>query len=162
MIDLATAKNHLRVDHDADDALIGQYLAAAIAAVENYTGKLLTRREVTQGALCFPAYFSLHYGPSPDLLTIAYTDADDASQVIEDATINGARVYPASAWPMAADNTPVTLTYTAGYATVPAELDSAVLVHVRAQYDEWRTGEKSDAADMAVRTLCAPYRSLRV
>ena len=31
MIDLTLAKQHLRIDHDEEDTLVAQYLAAAIA-----------------------------------------------------------------------------------------------------------------------------------
>ena len=162
MIDLTLAKQHLRIDHDEEDTLVAQYLAAAIAWVENHTGKLLTRREVTQDESAFFSYLPLFYGPNPANLTIDYTGADDSGGSIADARIVRDRVYPASSWPNMAENTPVVLTYTAGYTDTPADLDSAVLVHLRAQYDEWRTGESDSAAMMAVEALCRPYRSLRV
>lgn len=41
MLDLALAKQHLRVLHSDDDGLIGTYLAAAERWAENYTGKTL-------------------------------------------------------------------------------------------------------------------------
>ena len=58
-VTLELARNHLRVDHNEEDALIAQYLAAAIAWVENHTGKLLTRREVAQDESAFGPYRSL-------------------------------------------------------------------------------------------------------
>ena len=161
-IDLTLAKQHLRVDHDDEDALITQYLNAAISWVENYTGKLLARREVTQDETCFGTYLPLFYGPDPANLTIDYTDSDGGSATIADALVVRDRAHPSDSWPTITDNTPITLTYTAGYTSVPADLDSAVLVHLRAQYDEWRSGEADKAAMMAVEALCRPYRSLRV
>ena len=170
-VDLTLAKQHLRVDHDDEDALITQFLNAAIAWVEDYTSKLLVRDEVTQEVSCFGSYVSLFYGPNPANLTIAYTDSDDASATISDAIIHQTRAYSADAWPTSATNTPIVLTYTAGISEPPANtyearmaaaLDSAVLVHLRAQYDEWRSGEADKAAMMAVEALCRPYRSLRV
>ena len=161
-VDLTLAKQHLRVLHDDEDALIAQYLAAAIAWVENYTGKLMTRREVEQEAPAFTSYLPLFYGPNPSSLEIAYTDTDDAPQTVTDAKIVQARAYPASSWPSIADDTPVTLTYTAGYATTPADLDSAVLLLVGEFYDNREAGEAAPAVTMAVEALCRPYRSLMV
>ena len=37
MVDLMQAKQHLRVLHDDEDALIGSYLNAALAWAKNYT-----------------------------------------------------------------------------------------------------------------------------
>lgn len=41
MLDLATVKSHLRVDHDDEDALIEAYLAAAISTFETWTNRQL-------------------------------------------------------------------------------------------------------------------------
>ncbi len=40
-VSLALVKNHLEVDHDEDDVLIGLYLAAAEKHVENFIGQCL-------------------------------------------------------------------------------------------------------------------------
>lgn len=162
MIDLALTKQHLRVDHDEEDTLIGQYLAAAVAWVENYTGKLLTRREVTQEETGFGSYLALNYGPVPENLTIDFIGGDDVAGTIADARIVRDRAYPASAWPTAAFNTPVNATYTAGYTETPADLDSAVLLLVGDLYKTRETNDRDGAIQMAVEALCRPYRSLRI
>lgn len=41
MIDLATVKAHLRVDHDGEDALIQGYTDAALSAFETWTNRKL-------------------------------------------------------------------------------------------------------------------------
>ena len=41
MIDLPLVKTHLRVDHDAEDALIQGYLDAALAHVEQHCDRVL-------------------------------------------------------------------------------------------------------------------------
>ena len=161
-VDLTLAKQHLRVDHSDEDVLITQYINAAIAWVENYTDKLLTRREVTQEASCFGVYLPLHYGPAPDSLSIAYTDTDEAAQTIADAKLVRDRAYPASSWPTIDENTEIVLTYTAGYSSVPADLDSAVLLLVGEFYDNREAGEARPAVQMAVENLCRPYRSVRL
>lgn len=161
-ITLELARSHLRVDHQDENDLIARYLAASVAWVENHTSKLLTRREVTQDYECFGSYMELFYGPNPEAVTIEYTAADAAPQTIADAKLVRDRLFPASTWPTISTNTPISVTYTAGYETVPADLDAAVLVHLRAQYDEFRTGSDDPAAMHAVEALCRPYRSVRV
>ena len=161
-LSLSLAKQHLRIDHDEEDALVAQSLAAALAWVENPTGKLLTRREVAQDESAFGHYLPLFYGPNPANLSIDYTGTDGSAGLVDDARIVRDRAYPVSAWPSMGQNTAVLRTYTAGFTETPADLVSAVLVHLRAQYDEWRTGESDSAAMMAVEALCRPYRSLRV
>jgi hypothetical protein len=47
-IDLAMAKQHLEYEDDDRDALIQQYIDAAQAWVEDFTGKLLFRRTIPQ------------------------------------------------------------------------------------------------------------------
>ena len=159
-VDLALAKQHLRVDHSDEDALIAQYLAAAIAWVENYTSKKLTRGAVTQELDCFTRYLPLYWGPNPASLTVTYLDTDDAEQAVTNATIVGSRAF--ADWPTKQENTPITLDYTAGYTDVPADLDSAVLLLVGEFYDNREAGEASPAVSMAVEGLCRPYRSLRL
>lgn len=164
-VDLALAKQHLRVTNTAEDTLIAQYLAAAISWVENHTGKLLTRRAVAQDEVAFTAYLSLHFGPDPETITVDYTDTDDAPQTIADAKLVGGRLYPAIDWPRTADNTPVVVNYTAGYETTPADLDSAVLLlvgHFFANREAVVVGMGSATVEMAVEALCRPYRSLRL
>lgn len=162
MITLALAKQHCRVDTDEEDALIAQYLAAAVAWVENYTGKKLTRGVVTQEVGAFGSYIPLYWGPQPAALTIAYIDADDMPQTIADAVVNGSRAYPAASWPTVAENAPVSASYTAGYATTPADLDSAVLLLVGDLYQARETNQRDAAIEMAVEALCRPYRALHV
>lgn len=165
MVTLDLAKQHLRVDHNEEDALIGQYLAAAVSWVENHTGKLLTRRTVTQDGRVFSSYLPLHYGPAPSDVTVDYTDADDAPQTIADARLVGDRLYPAATWPTVTQNSPVTINYTAGYTDTPADLDSAVLLlcgHFYANREAVVVGQASGPLEMAVESLCRPYRALRV
>lgn len=41
MIELALVKQHLRIDHDYDDALLGSYIGAALSAFESFTNRTL-------------------------------------------------------------------------------------------------------------------------
>lgn len=150
MISLEQAKTYLRVTGTAEDTLIEGFIASAVDHVESATGKKLERTVVTQMADRFDTYLPLDWGPDPEDLVITYVDEDGASQDVVDANIVSARAYPADAWPTAKPNTPVILEYTAGYTTVPPELNQAILLHVRMQYDEERTGKDTKYVRSAI------------
>lgn len=186
MIDLATAKAHLRVGTIDEDALITAYLAAAQAAVENFTSKLLTQQSVQQdfagfplgGRNCFdrglnrvPAEaLRLWQGPVSAILSIDYDDVDGVQQTLTDFRfVDGlmAVLLPAygSSWPVAQNEAgSVRVTYTAGYAdgAVPPAFDQAVLFLV-AHYYANREAVNADVRAAAVELplgiemLLAPY-----
>jgi len=165
-LDLALAKRYLRKPYDDEDLEIQVCLNAAIRWIENHTGKLLTRREVEQEASCFSAHMPLFYGPKPASLSIDYTDIDNAPQTIADAMIVRDRIYPASTWPLIATNTPITLTYTAGFEMVPDDLGMAALM-LTAHYEKNRdaisvSNTNPSELPLAVRDLCRPYMAMGV
>ena len=162
-VTLALAKQHLRVDGTDEDTVITGYLAAAVAWVENYTGKKLVRGQVTQETSALETPLALSWGPSPADLSVSYTDADDAAQTFTDATIVLGRAY--ATWPTPKSDTPITLTYTAGFATTPSDLDSAVLLmtgHFYANREAVNVGSTVSEMPLAVEALCRPYRSVLV
>ena len=162
-VDLALAKQHLRVTSDSEDALIGAYLNAAKAWVENYTSTKLARVEVTQTVCAFAVYVPLLYGPNPEGVEVSYTDADDQAATFADGRLLDGRLYaPVTGWPSFAEHTPITLTYTAGFETAPGDLDAAVLLLVGEYYQNREAGNAAPAVTMAVEALCRPYRSVWV
>ena len=161
-IDLALAKQQCRVDGDEEDALITAYLAAAVAWVENFTDKLLTRREVEQVEDRFHSPLPLMRGPLPDEIAIEYIDADGVVQEITDASLVGPRLFYPAGWPSVAPATEVTVRYTAGFVETPGDLDAAVLLLVGEYYANREAGVCSPATTAAVEALCRPYRSVRV
>lgn len=175
MIDLPTAKAHLRVDGSGEDALIGAYLAAAISAVEGATGKLLAPRVVSQ-VIGFPERdrpVRLWKGPvaAEPAPVIAYDDPDGSAQVLGDYRLvegSVAQLLPAygQSWPASALGAgAVRITYTAGYAEggVPPALDQAVLLltaHYYANREAVNSGASAAAVELplGVEMLVRPYR----
>ena len=161
MVSLALAKQHLRVEHDDHDALIQQYLDAALLDVEKLSGQLLTRREVTQDFSAFEDWLPLDWGPDPQDLTISYFDADDAAQEITEARIVRSRAYPSDdEWPEIYADSVISATYTAGWDTAPADLVDAVLVLVGGKYREAEGGYED--AETAAAWICGRSRVMRV
>lgn len=176
MIDLATAKAHLRVDGGDEDALIQAYLSAAIGAVQKATAKLLSAAAVTQTVDGFPLCgkpIRLWKGPvaASPAPVIKYDDPDGVEQTLASfRLVEGAvaQLLPAygTAWPATAIGAgSVRVAYTAGYdggAGVPPELDQAVLL-LTGHYYENREAVNSGATAAAVelplgvQDLLAPY-----
>lgn len=179
MIDITTAKAHLRVVDDSEDSIIGIYLAAAIGAVESATGKLLTPREVQQTLAGFPCDgkgIRLWWGPiDADTVApvIAYDAGDGVEQSLAEFRIvegSNAKLLPAygTVFPSAqrADGS-VRISYTAGYAAnaVPPELDQAVLFltgHYYANREAVVAGGTGAGAAEKIDGLIAPYRTIAI
>jgi uncharacterized phiE125 gp8 family phage protein len=178
MIDLATAKAHLRVDTTGEDGLIGAYLAAAISAVEGAISKPLVARSVTQNVAGFPhdgRAIRLWYGPVSGAVTINYDDSSGVAQVLTDYRLvegSNALLLPAygTCFPLAAFGAgSVRLIYAAGYAAgeVPPALDHAVLLliaHFYANREAAIADVRAAAVELplGVDMLLAPYRPIGI
>ena len=177
MVDLALAKAHLRADGTAEDALIQSYLDAAAAHIEGATGKLLTRRSITQPVARFEmasdrtgTYIALWWGPAPafsgDDDELAYVDAAGAPQAVVNPRLVGDRLYaPVAGWPTNSDATPIAATYTAGFATVPADL---IQVHLMLVAHWWNQREAVALAatvaevPLGVEAILMRHRTIRI
>ncbi|WP_159829116.1 head-tail connector protein [Novosphingobium sp. TCA1] len=162
-VDLALAKQQCRVLHSREDVLITTHLAAARAWVEQYTGKKLTRGEVAQEIDGFCGSIFLAWGPDCADPVITYTDDDGANQQITDARVVGDRLLPPpSGWPYVGAPRALRLSYTAGFAETPADLDAAVLLLVADFYNNREAGAATGATSAAVEALCDQHRLVQV
>ena len=144
-LSLATAKDHLRVEHEGDDVLIARLVEAATAAIEGPNGigvALVTQtwRLSLDGYLPLP--LELPLGPVQAVTGISYTDADGDTQTLDPALYSldtdnrPARIVQSFSAPLPAVRrqlATVKVTFTAGYGTadaVPADLQSAMLLMV--------------------------------
>lgn len=164
------AKKHLRVDSSADDSVIADNIIAAREWVEDYTGLVLTRREVTESVDAFVSQTKLRAWPiaADQPVSIAYRDATGAEQTISDATLRAASrpgyVYPAigNRWPLGCNVAgAIDVTFTAGYATsaeIPKVLRQAMLVMLTAFYDDREGGELFALAEASARKLCRRHK----
>lgn len=164
-------KAHLRVKHDDEDGLIDGLIVAAREWVENFTGQILVRRDVTQRLDRLDA--RLYAWPIADdaTLSVTYLDSAGDAQAVTDARLvfgNGwASIAPAfgSSWPTI--YSPAVVTVEAGYATaedVPQALKQAMLLLIGHWY-ETRSGVSEKASNevpFAVESLCRPYRQVIV
>lgn len=90
VVSLATAKAHLRVEHDTDDALVTTYIGVAYNAVEAYTNTHLAETNVSHFFDHLHEYTNIHVGPRVSINT---TRATDGVSYIDD---KGVRQYLAA------------------------------------------------------------------
>lgn len=169
-ISTAEAKKHLRVDSSTDDTLIAGNIVAAREWVEDYTGLVLARREVTESLSSFRAQTKLRAWPIAANLpvTIVYRDTTGAEQTIATANLRAASrpglIYPAlgTRWPHADTVTgSIDVTFTAGYAdaaSIPQVLKQAMLVMLTAFYEDREGGEMFAAAEASAKKLCRRHK----
>lgn len=123
-VTLAEAKLHLRVEHDADNALIGSMIAAARMAAEHETGRLLITQTWEEVLDAFPAEIALHTGPVLAIASVKYIDAAGAEQTLDPSAY-------------ALDNVGVPAWLTPAYGTdwpAPRDVVNAVKVRYTAGY----------------------------
>jgi uncharacterized phiE125 gp8 family phage protein len=166
-VDLTLAKAQCRVTNSASDTLLVQYIAAAKAYIERYTGLLVVEAEVVDIFTAFGDFLTLSRGPFVALTEIAYTDADSNPQTVSGALVLDGKIYPpAGGWPSVAANTPITVTYDAGYGgynVVPDELVQAQLLLISHWYDNrgavvvGQTGVPTEL-QYAIKDLAGPFR----
>jgi len=175
-VSLAEAKQHLRVEHAVDDALINALIEAATSHLDGWAG-ILGRCLINQvWAVQLPGFAGQDYLrlPFPDVsaAAISYRDAAGASQALPSGetllvndSLGGALWLVAdAAWPVTARRPDaVTVTFTAGYgadaAAVPAPIRTAILLIVGDLYKnrEAQVPERMRDNPFLAMTL-APYR----
>lgn len=173
LVTLTDAKAHVRRTDSAEDGILATYLAAAIAWVENYTGHLLTQREVTDTFSAWGEFLTLRHQPilvddPTPTFTVEYTNTDGDPTEYTAYVLRDER-YPWTLYPPLTDGFPalgsggsITVTYTAGYATgeVPDALNQTVLLLVGNWYSYRSAVDEAPLQEvpLAVVSLCRPYR----
>jgi uncharacterized phiE125 gp8 family phage protein len=163
-ISTAEAKKHLRVESSVDDTLIADKIIAAREWVEDYTGLVLTQREITETLPRFSSTSKLRAWPvaQDQPATLTYRDASGVEQTISDAQIV-ARARPAVIYPTPGSRWPsdvageIAVTFTAGYidaASVPQKLKQAVLIMLTAFYEDRDGGDLFAASEKTAMRLC--------
>lgn len=161
-ITLAEAKLHLRVDHSADDQLIGALITAARQAAEERMQRSILPQTWEKRLDLFPSGIELPRGPVVSITSIKFLDTAGALQTLDpaDYQLDNTSDYlgwvvPAVDvdWPDTQENiNAVRVRYLAGWANpaaVPAAIKQWILAMVGATY----THRELAAAGTEVRTL---------
>lgn len=168
---LADAKAHLRVLHDAEDAVIGGCIAAARAAAEAMTGRAIIRQTLRHDTAGFPAVRWLRLAaPVDEVLSVTYVPAAGGDQVpwVPYAVDHAAGLLGPLAgdrWPAAACQPgSVSVTYRAGWldaASVPSDIRAALLMltaHLYVQREPVNVGNIVNALPFGVEAMLTPWK----
>lgn len=159
-VSLAEAKAHLRVDHDDEDTLIQAIVDAATEHLDGYDGILgraIMPQTWAQQYSGFCGDMVLPFGPVQAVTSVAY-DAEtfEDYQLLQDGRGYFLRVNDGASWPSASG--PVTVTFEAGYSSVPSPIKAAILLHVGTLYEYRETMVENVKPSPAYDALLAPYR----
>ncbi len=176
-VETDAVKQHLRVEHSADDVLIALLRDAAIAHLDGWAG-VIGRCLISQGwSQSFPGFpcGALLRLPFPDVSAVAgvaYVDTAGAAQTLSaslyrfgnDALGGFVMLDDAASWPATADRpAAVTVSFTAGYGAtaeaVPASIRAAILMIVADLYRSRETTVNERLRDNPVLDmLLTPHR----
>lgn len=175
---IAAFREHLRLssgfaDDTTQDALLEQYLRAAMATVEARTGRALLVRDRSLRLARWRTEFGqiLPIAPVSAVASVTLINRDGAATLIDHARYalqaDGPRprlVPMGSILPPIPTGGRAVIVFTAGFGLwddIPADLRQAVLL-LAAQSYESRDGGASEDTDFGVRTLLERWRDLRL
>lgn len=176
-VSLDEAKAHLRVVTSHEDADISRMIVAAREAAEQYTRRAFVAQVWEAGYEQFPdcGVFELAKPPLIDVVSVSYTDDDDAEQTLSENTYTvddysePARILRKrdTTWPTLTEyGIRVRVRFMAGYPqgsgspsddaeNVPEAIRSAILLHVAEMFENRDTAAAMPAA---CESLLHPYR----
>lgn len=175
-LELAEAKQHLRVLHDAEDTLIGNLIKAARLHTEATTGRALITQTWDYWLSAFPRSGVIEL-PRPPLVSVAfvkYRDSDGTEQTLDPLSylavvpgiIGTVETAPGASWPATQTRRQaVNVRFVAGYGDnpgdVPEDLRTAMLLLIDHLYYNRgaTTAENLKATPMGVDSLLAGQRT---
>lgn len=171
---LQELKDHLRVTHAREDALIDALIPAARRRAESFTGRALITQTWDRTLDWFPAEIILPKPPLQSVTSINYVDSAGAAQLLDsadyqvDIASQPGRVKPAygETFPQTRrDYGAVVVRFTAGYgngvAAVPREILQAMLLIASELYqrrEEAIVGAAVNPVPWNAEALLWPYR----
>jgi len=176
-VSLDEAKAQCRVDGTADDTALTAYIASARNYVEAYTGTALVSRTITAKCDSFADFTRVPVAPLGAVSSVAYVDSAGADQTLatsvydvrSDGLTASLALKADQAWPTIQTGSRITVTATAGYATVPPSIKHAILLLVSLWFDNRSPlssvtraapeGSIIPEVPHAVESLLANYRS---
>ena len=168
-IDLADAKRQLRVRGDSEDQTIRDAIVDARGWIENYTGLILTRREVIEALPCFTS--DIRAWPIASIDSVSYIDhvlADAELQTFTPLIARRPARLAAASWPSTYSGSAITVTVTAGFATADEinafspKIMRAMRVLVVGFFNDREGGDVAKSAIEYAKDLCRSFRCMRV
>ena len=143
-VSLASAKANLRIDDDAQDAIIPAWIAGITAHAEHYTGLAFINQAWRVTLDAFPDAIEL---PSPvsSVTSVKYIDEQGAEHLLAnteytvDAVSRPGRIVPAygKTWPTTRDQiNAVTVDVVAGFGITDADVPDTIKLYILAKLTE--------------------------
>lgn len=152
LIDTATAKRHLRVEHSQDDAVIDGLVAAATKHIDGFTGILgraLINQTWRQDLGCFDScriYLPLK-PPISAVTSVTYYDASNTQRTLASSVYAGPfadgegafiELAYGQSWPETYSRPDaVSITFTAGYGAAASDVPEDILQGVKLLIAHW-------------------------
>ncbi len=143
-------RDHVRVEHNEEDAYLSALIPVSRSAAERYIDGIISDRSFTLYMANFEEFITLPMRPlQVDSVVIAYTDDDDIEQnitndnLLVDWGVFSAKVMPVwgESWPVVKDGKDkVRVTFTSGFAaaegSVPPDIKHAIMMIAATLYDQ--------------------------
>ena len=158
-VPLSTIKSALRIDYDDDDLELVRLREAAISLLSRRTELLLYQQTATMYLADFSDTLLSSY-PFTSLTSVVYKDASNVTTTMPaadywvDKTQGPMFVLRFLEHPAIYEGTAITVTYEAGYATIPNEIVHAVIALTGAWYNN---PEASQPISLAVVPFALEY-----
>lgn len=176
-VTLEEARDHLRVDSDAEDALISELIAAARQWCEQHTGRQFVTATFDWHVDMLAGTLEVPRAPLQSVTSITYLDSDGAQQTLAGATYRvDAYSIPArlalgyaQSWPaLYGVVNAATVRFVAGYGDaaqdVPAPIRQAILLLTAELYEQRQESVPLafSGTPFGVTALLHPYRVLTI
>lgn len=173
-VSLATAKAHLRVEHNDEDDLISEYIASARQLCEDYCERSFINQYWTAAFDGFPMDGEAIELPRPRVTTIqtfVYDDTDDAEQAVsasiynESLSTDQARLTLAQgeAWPeVGTTAAPVRVTFKSGYGAAASDVPPAIRQAIRETLEVLYRTRGAGELSPAIMSKLTPYKVMKV
>jgi uncharacterized phiE125 gp8 family phage protein len=168
-VTLAEVKAHLKLDTDADDALLGTLITAARARAEWFTGRAFVSQSWILWSDCWRESVDIPLPPLAAVTAVTTYARDDSSTELEapDYSIDlaaGRVVLGPVAPPGLRRWNALAIAFDAGYGSeagdVPADIRAAIL-ELTAELYAYR-GDGPETESLGAAALLAPYRVFRL
>ncbi len=179
-VTLSEVKDHLRIDHMAQDSMLEGLIQASREWVEQITGRALVEQTRAARFASWPmsGEFVLPYPPLRSVSSLVYTDtsgsestfSSDNYTVLTNREPGKLVLGYNKVWPsvtLHAPEMPITITYECGYASegspadyranVPEAIKNVIKLDVERRYDRPPEGY-AERLDKVIDILLAPYR----
>lgn len=165
-VTVAQVKAYIGIESSEWDAMLADSIAAATGLAQDYLGKAIGSQEWALSLDGFADEIELPLGPVTEVGAVTYLDETRATQILDDgiyildlvSTPQRLVRDPEESWPDTA-NVPnaVTVAFTTGFATAPAQVKQAINATVASWYRERETAGAMPAGALA---LLQPLRRI--